>query len=221
MNLDGGDILKQALILLMPGIPAITLHECAHGWMALCFGDTTARDARRLSLNPLRHIDPMGTIILPGLMLLTHMPFIFGWAKPVPVDFRRLRNGHLGIFLVALAGPLANFLMMIGWLMLAGLIGNGTGISETVPDNMRELAAQIALFGVSINLVLMLFNLIPVPPLDGGRIVGAMLPDALSQSYMRLERYGLPILLLLIVSGAFRLIFEPVLNFFFFHMGVM
>ena len=133
MNSNSYDVLKQVLIWLIPGIPAITLHECAHGWMALCLGDPTARDAKRLSLNPLRHIDPVGTLIVPGLMLFAHVPFIFGWAKPVPVDFERLKNGRLGIILVALAGPLANFVMMCGWLALVDLMIGGK-VLNTLSD---------------------------------------------------------------------------------------
>ncbi|MGB9151663.1 MAG: site-2 protease family protein [Alphaproteobacteria bacterium] len=212
MNSNSYDVLKQVLIWLIPGIPAITLHECAHGWMALCLGDPTARDAKRLSLNPLRHIDPVGTLIVPGLMLFAHVPFIFGWAKPVPVDFERLKNGRLGIILVALAGPLANFVMMCGWLALADLMIGGK-VLNTLSDSEIGIPAQIAIAGAVINLVLMIFNLVPVPPLDGGRIIGAVLPDALSRLYMRMERYGILIMLVLIATGAFRLIFDPLLSF--------
>lgn len=219
MSPDNHRILKQIFVWLIACVPAITLHECAHGWMALSLGDPTARNARRLSLNPIRHIDPVGTIVIPGLMLLVHTPFVFGWAKPVPVDFRRLRHGRLGILLVALAGPMANFVMMFGWLALvAGLAGIGKRALETPAAG---LAVQIALSGAAINMVLMLFNLIPIPPLDGGRILGAILPDILSRPYMRLERVGILILLLLIVTGVFGLVFNPLLEFFFSRMGMM
>lgn len=217
MGLNSQEIMIQILIWLVSGIPAIALHECAHGWMALSLGDPTARDAKRLSLNPLRHIDPIGTILVPGLMLLTHVPFVFGWAKPVPVDFSRLRKGRFGTLLVALAGPLANFVMMGFWLMLVRLIG----FDEQTPiDSAKGLFTQIAVAGAVINLVLMLFNLVPIPPLDGGRIMGALLPSALSRLYMRLERFGIFILLALIVSGVFRHIFNPLLDFFFTRMGL-
>jgi len=218
MNPNSPDIVTQILVWLISSIPAITLHECAHGWMALSLGDTTARDAKRLSLNPLRHVDPIGTLLVPGLMLFAHVPFIFGWAKPVPVDFASLRHGRLGVLFVALAGPLANFVMMSCWLVLANLIG----FSEEIPPaSAMGLVEQIVVAGAVINLVLMLFNLVPIPPLDGGRILGALLPAALSRPYMRLERFGIVILLMLIVSGVFRRIFDPLLDFFFSHMGLM
>lgn len=220
MDLSNHDILKLALVWLIPGLPAITLHECAHGWMALRCGDTTARDRGRLSLNPLRHVDPVGTLIVPGLMLLAHIPFIFGWAKPVPVDFNRLRNRRLGTFLVALAGPLANLLMMCGWLALAWLVAASTAEPEISPHSTVALLGEVSLFGAGINLVLMLLNLIPIPPLDGGRILGALLPEALSRPYMRLERFGILILLILIVTGVFRTAFEPLLEFFFTRLGL-
>jgi len=212
-------VLKQIIIWLIPCVLAITLHECAHGWMALRFGDTTARDRGRLSINPIRHVDLVGTFIVPGLMLLAHMPFVFGWAKPVPVDFQRLKHGRLGVFLVAIAGPLANLLMMFGWLAIAWLIGS---MAETpnASSLSLELFAEIAVAGAAINLVLMLFNLIPIPPLDGGRVVGAILPDFLLRPYMQLERVGILILLIFIATGAFNIV-SPLVDYFLSHLGLL
>ena len=216
------DLLGKILIWLIPGISAITLHEYAHGWMAARLGDTTARDAGRLSLNPLRHVDPVGTFLLPGLMLLFHMPFIFGWAKPVPVDFQSLRGGRKGTFLVSIAGVLANFVMLLFWLALfAGLsVGmDAAQVSDT--DPVMTMFAEVALVGVVVNLVLIIFNLIPLPPLDGGRAVGALLPEKIAKPYMRLQRYGIFVLLLLIATGAFAHAFEPLLDFILSSLGIM
>ena len=202
-------------------MPAITLHECAHGWTALCLGDSTAQKARRLSLNPIRHIDPIGTLALPGLLLLVHAPFLFGWAKPVPVNFARLRLGRWGIILVAAAGPLSNLFMMFGWLVAADAIGLRHSLSEESPDLPLGLSQQIVFSGIVLNLALMVVNLIPLPPLDGGRIFGALLPRALAVPYMRLERFGLLLMMALTLTGGLRYIIVPVLSFVLAHLGLL
>ncbi|MBI3418559.1 MAG: site-2 protease family protein [Proteobacteria bacterium] len=211
MNPATQNILQQVLIWLVPGLLAITLHEVAHGWVASRLGDPTARDAGRLTLNPIRHIDPVGTLLLPGLMLLAHLPFLFGWAKPVPVDFRRLRGGRWGVLLVAMAGPLANLAMMGLWLGLAR-------VAMAQPGS--DVLLQVALSGVAINLVLMLFNLAPIPPLDGGRALGALLPEALARPYRRLEPFGFLIVVALLATGVFAKVFTPALEFLFSKLGV-
>jgi Zn-dependent protease len=190
-----------ALVLLaiavVPAIVAITLHEAAHGYAALALGDDTARQAGRLSLNPLRHVDRVGTLLLPGALLLGQIltigrvVFMFGWAKPVPVSAWRFRNPRQGMAMVAAAGPLMNF--FLAWLgalalHLTGAVSGGTG---EVLDRMFELF-------ILANLVLGLFNLLPVPPLDGGRIVVGILPERLALAWARLERAGIVIVILLV-----------------------
>jgi len=200
-------VLFQIAIWLIPAVFAIVVHEYAHGWVAMKLGDTTARDAGRLSLNPLQHVDPVGTLLVPGLLLLLKVPFVFGWAKPVPVNFSRLRHLRLGTFLVALAGPVANVFMALGWWGVYRMVAGGQGIVSVVLELM-------AVAGMAVNVALILFNLVPLPPLDGGRIVGSLLPDVLARPYMKLEPYGIFILLFLIATGAFSHVFEPLFAFF-------
>lgn len=173
---------------ILPVLFAVTFHEAAHGWVADKLGDPTARLAGRISANPLRHVDAFGTVILPAMLLLLRAPFLFGWAKPVPVDFRNLRNPRRDMVLVAAAGPGSNLLMA----MLA------TGLIYTVPL-MPQAAAEWwylnLINAITINLILMVFNLIPLPPLDGGRIAVGLLPRPLAIRLARMERFGILILL--------------------------
>jgi Zn-dependent protease len=216
--MDSG-IFREILIWLVPCVSAVVVHEVAHGWMAARLGDPTARDAGRLSLNPIRHIDPIGTFLVPGLMLLVGLTFVFGWARPVPVNFQRLKNIRSGTVLVAAAGPLSNFVMMFCWLAMLWSIALAESHTPS-PGSLAMLLAQIAYSGVVINVALMTLNLIPLPPLDGGRIVGALLPEFLSKPYMRLERYGIFILMLLIVTGIFDNVFVPLLKFAYSRLGI-
>jgi Zn-dependent protease len=189
-------LLQRVVVWVLPVVFAITVHEVAHGWVAKKYGDNTAFMLGRLTLNPIKHIDLVGTIILPGLLLLTGTGFIFGWAKPVPVDPRYFKNPRRDMAIVALAGPVSNLLMAIGWALCARL---------GVVLNMEVVTLPLiytGIAGISINLVLALINLLPIPPLDGSRILTGILPSRLAWKYNQLERYGFIILLLLLASGA-------------------
>jgi Zn-dependent protease len=193
-------LIQRVVVWLLPVIFAITVHEVAHGWIAKKYGDKTAWMLGRLTLNPLKHIDPVGTLIIPGILLLTGTGFIFGWAKPVPVDARNFKNPRHDMAIVALAGPIANLLMAVGWALVArlGVVLNIEFVS------LPLIYSGIA--GISINLVLALINLLPIPPLDGSRIITGLLPSRWAWQYNRLERYGFLILLLLLFSGGLSLI---------------
>jgi Zn-dependent protease len=206
------NIILTIAIYAIPAILAITLHEAAHGYAARQLGDPTAYMLGRVTLNPIRHIDPIGTVLIPGLLLLGSLisgtsGILFGWAKPVPVNFRRLHNPKRDMMLVALAGPASNLLQAIAWVLLIRFL--------VVP--MPEGLAQQVLFetasaGVSVNLMLMAFNLIPILPLDGGRILEGLLPYRLAASYAQLERYGMIIMIILIASGLLNIFVTPFLR---------
>lgn len=179
-------VLDVAAVALA-AIPAITLHEAAHGWAASKLGDDTALRLGRVSANPLRHIDPFGTIVLPAMLYLAG-GFLFGWAKPVPVAFHRLRNPRFGTVLVAAAGPASNIVMAL----IAGLLLH---VLAVLPPALADWVGTVLQYGVLINIGLALFNLIPLPPLDGGRIAVGLLPVPLGRRWARVEPYGLLILL--------------------------
>ncbi len=189
-------LLNLALAVL-PVIFAITLHEAAHGYAALALGDTTARDAGRLSLNPVRHIDKVGTILLPGFLLVSQLLvpphkifFMFGWAKPVPVSAWKFKDPRRGMALVAVAGPLMNF--FLAW--VAALLMP----APQIPTEATAIIQQFLIYFMLSNLVLGLFNLLPIPPLDGGRIAVGLLPLNLAKAWARLERAGILIVLLVV-----------------------
>jgi Zn-dependent protease len=177
-------LLATIALYAVPVVFAITLHEAAHGYVARMFGDQTAWMLGRVTLNPLKHIDPIGTVILPGILVLIHSPILFGWAKPVPVNFGNLRNPKRDMLWVAAAGPAANIVMAIGWALL---------MKDSAPGGLfdSEGLSEMALAGLKVNVMLMAFNLIPIPPLDGGRVVASLLPRPLANSYAQLEPYGL------------------------------
>ncbi|MBL0166216.1 MAG: site-2 protease family protein [Propionivibrio sp.] len=206
--MDFSALIQTIAIAALPVIFAITLHEAAHGYAARHFGDPTAWQAGRISLNPLRHIDPVGTLLVPGLILLTSYlaagsAMLFGWAKPVPVNFGRLRHPKRDMLWVAAAGPAMNMLMALSW---AGMFK----LALLIPPNIySQPLAEMSAIGINVNLVLMVLNLLPLPPLDGGRIAVSLLPHALAVKYARLERWGFPILLLLLFTGILGTIMGP------------
>ncbi len=187
-------LIQKIVVWALPVLLAITVHEVAHGWVAMIYGDNTAKMLGRLTLNPIKHIDPVGTILVPGL-LLVFGGFMFGWAKPVPVNWKNLKNPKRDMALVALAGPLANLCMAIAW---AALIKFGIWLSyEYISLPLIYMGGA----GVLINLVLMTVNLLPIPPLDGGRIATGILPGPIAWKFSRIEPYGLIIIILLMTTG--------------------
>ncbi len=194
-------------VAALPLIFAITLHEAAHGWAANKLGDRTALILGRISLNPAKHIDLFGTIILPFFMLILG-GFIFGWAKPVPVNQHKLHNPRRDMVLVALAGPAANLLTAILWGLVAKL-GFMTANHPSLLQSSAEFFVLAGKFGVMINVVLLVLNLLPIPPLDGSRVVSSLLPKSLSETYDTIERYGIWILLGLLVTGALQYVLIP------------
>ncbi len=199
-------LVQKIAVWAVPALLAITVHEVAHGWMALRLGDRTAMMLGRLTLNPVKHIDPVGTILVPGLLLAIG-GFIFGWAKPVPVTWENLRHPKRDMALVALAGPMANLLMAVLWLLLLQV---GVALMDANPQIARPLV-YMAVAGIFINAILMILNLLPLPPLDGSRVVASLLPGPLAWQYSRLEPYGLIILLVLFVTQVLGKILTPLI----------
>jgi Zn-dependent protease len=202
------NLVQTLAIYALPVIFAITLHEAAHGYVARYFGDNTAYVLGRVSLNPVRHIDLVGTILVPLLILVTSKLFgsggiLFGWAKPVPVDFSALRHPKRDMLWVAAAGPFANLSMAMMWAFALKM-------ALITPPNAFSLPLSLmAEAGIAVNLVLMVLNLLPILPLDGGRIAVSLLPNRLAYSYSRLEPYGFPILLLLLFTNTLGIILNP------------
>jgi len=188
-------MVQRIVVWILPVVFAITVHEVAHGWVAKKRGDYTASMLGRLTLNPIKHVDLFGTIILPGLLLLTGTGFIFGWAKPIPVNTRNFKKPLQDMAWVAVAGPVANLLMAVLWALLARLGGL---------INIEEISSPMIYMGtagISINLVLFLINLLPIPPLDGSRMLAGVLPPKLAWQYNQLERYGFIILIVLLYTN--------------------
>lgn len=204
--MDLSDTLQIILVAAPPAILAITLHEAAHGYAARHFGDPTAWQAGRISLNPLRHIDPIGTLLLPLLLALFKSPILFGWAKPVPVSIHRLRHPKRDMLWVAAAGPAVNLLMAVGWTALLKL-------DTLIPYNMlSQPLALMCQVGIIINLSLAMLNLFPMPPLDGGRIAVSLLPEPLASQFAQLERWGFFILIALLYLGALDVTVWPLVD---------
>lgn len=200
-------------VWVLPVLFAITLHEVAHGWVAHFFGDSTAAKLGRLSLNPLRHIDLVGTVLVPAVMILISDNFIFGWAKPVPVNVMRLGNPKRDMAIVAAAGPLSNLVMALLWVVVIK-----SCISSADSGNgYAEFFVYMGVAGVVINLMLMILNFLPIPPLDGGRVLAGIVPNSFSNMLHRIEPYGFFILVGLLVLGLLnKLIFAPFIMVLFF-----
>jgi Zn-dependent protease len=201
--LEFNAFLYKISIWAIPVLYAITLHEVAHGWTARHFGDRTAELLGRLSLNPFRHIDPVGTVLVPGLLLALGLP-LFGWARPVPVATNLLRNPRRASIIVALAGPAANVFMALLW---CGVLGAVLRVNGAV--TLKSWIAAMAQAGIVINVVLAIFNLLPIPPLDGGRVLTGVLPPRLSAGLAKIEPVGIFIVLGLSVSHLFGWLFDP------------
>jgi Zn-dependent protease len=210
------DTIYTAAALIVPLVIAIVFHEVAHGWVARALGDATAYRAGRLTLNPVRHVDPFGTIILPGMLALAKAP-VFGWAKPVPVNKWRLRNPRFGMMAVAAAGPGSNFVLAAFGAVALGLMSRAYGAAE--PGAVAAFAATSLNYFIGINIFLAFFNLLPIPPFDGSHIVEGLLSGKAAQAYARLRPFGFPLvfLVLLVIPWLFpqanivqRLVFPPV-----------
>ncbi len=204
------DLVQTIVLWAVPVVFAITLHEAAHGYVARMFGDQTAWMLGRVTLNPIKHIDPVGTIAVPGFLIalsvLTKAPlFLFGWAKPVPVNFGNLRNPKRDMFWVAGAGPAVNFVMAVVWAFLLRSSMPGGFIAS---DGLFEMAEA----GVQVNLMLMALNLLPILPLDGGRIAVSLLPHSIAASYARLEPYGFMLVIVLLATGFLGTLMRPLLR---------
>lgn len=193
-------------------IIAVMIHEIAHGLVALACGDPTARDAGRISLNPIRHVDPIGTIVLPLILAVSGSGVMFGWAKPVPINLMRTRNPRQALWMTAIAGPLSNFLQAL--LAVAAFYGLSTIANRSGTTLAIEYGAVACLLFAVINIVLMTFNLIPIPPLDGSRIMAALLPEKLAIPYMRLERFGFIIIIVLLNLSVFDGLIQRTINGF-------
>ena len=203
MDIDA--IVRSVSIWALPVVLAVVLHEVAHGWVADRLGDNTARFMGRLTLNPIKHIDPFGTILIPLMLIIAGSPFLFGYAKPVPVDFRKLRNPKRDMVWVALAGPLTNLLLALASTLLLALAVN-------MPQSMIWMAEPLALMcqaSIIINLVLFIFNLLPLPPLDGGRVAVGLLPAPMAYQLARLEPYGFLIIVGLLLLGLRQVVVGP------------
>ena len=206
-------LIQKIAIYALPVIFAITVHEAAHGYAARRFGDMTAYLQGRITLNPLNHIDPIGTILVPALTMMLG-GILFGWAKPVPVDFGKLRNPKRDMLWVAAAGPASNLLMAFIWALVMGF-------APHAPEFFVTQLTLMAQAGIMINVVLLVLNLLPLPPLDGGRIAVSLLPNHLAYRFSKLERYGFIILIVLLFTGVLSQIMMPLIRAVLWLIGII
>ncbi|MDH5185008.1 MAG: site-2 protease family protein [Gammaproteobacteria bacterium] len=209
-------LIQTLAVVALPLLFAITVHEVGHGWMANRLGDPTAKMLGRLTLNPLKHIDPIGTVVFPVAMLLMSSlaggaPFLFGWAKPVPITVENLKGGRRDMALVAVAGPATNLIMALIWAGIGSLVAHLYGGGDA---GFATPLLYMAGYGIFINMVLMVLNLLPIPPLDGGRILESLLPGPLAWKLSRLEPYGMYIILAMILMGGWELFMQPLISTF-------
>ncbi|MCK4833991.1 MAG: site-2 protease family protein [Gammaproteobacteria bacterium] len=202
------EMLYTVAVWAAPILFAITLHEAAHGWVANRLGDPTAKRLGRITINPIKHIDPVGTVVVP-LFLAMVSPFVMGWAKPVPVEPRYFKSPLLDMALVAVAGPVSNFFMACIWAMFIKLAHMSLEYSQ-----LLTFLTEMGRNGIIINIVLMVLNLLPIPPLDGGRVMAGILPPNLALPFMQIERFGMMIILLLLLSGLLGKILWPIVQHF-------
>jgi Zn-dependent protease len=196
--------IQTLAVAVIPVLFAITLHEVAHGWVARGFGDRTAEMLGRLTINPLKHIDPIGTVLVPAILILMPTPYVFGWAKPVPVSMRNLRDPRRHMMIVAAAGPVSNMLMALFWALVAKLaiVGGLGGAPGVFVLAMTE-------WGILINILLAVFNLLPIPPLDGGRVLSGLLPGRYAAKFDTIEPYGMIVVLVLLFTGMLWPVLRP------------
>lgn len=210
------NLLQRVAVWVIPVLFAITVHETAHGWMALRLGDPTAKMLGRLTLNPVKHIDPIGTVLVPGVLLMVG-GFLFGWARPVPITWENLRHPRKDMAWVAAAGPLSNLLMALIW---AAVVRLGLALGH-LSEGLAVFLIYAGVAGLFVNTILMLLNLLPLPPLDGSRVVNALLPPRLAYRYGQLEPYGLPILLVLLITGLLGKILWPLITLVLLWLGAV
>lgn len=200
-------LLHDVVVWALPVLLAVIFHEVAHGYVAYLLGDPTAKQAGRITLNPIPHIDPFGTLLLPLILILMHSPFLFGYARPVPVNFARLRHPRRDMILVAAAGPVTNLLLALAFALILPFVW--------VPGSsgaQQSLLGEIALRGVLINVVLAVFNLLPVPPLDGGRVLAGLVPPPAQALLARIEPYGMLIVIALVATNVASVVMRPLIR---------
>ena len=207
--------LNKLVVMIVPLLFAVTFHEVAHGWVAYRLGDPTAKWSGRLTLNPLKHLDPMGSFLLPLMLFFFRSPIIFGYAKPVPVNFNNLANRRRGMILVAAAGPAVNMLCaFLSGLLFRQLVAISPWWGKSIFSGVFMDLTSMLKYSVVINVILAIFNMIPIPPLDGGRVLAGLLPPAQAALLARVERFGIIVVLFLLLTHSLDGIIGPILKLF-------